>query len=124
MISNGVHHVSFAVADLERSQRFYGDLLGLEIIERPDMGLAGTWYRAGSAQIHLIQTPAGADVGSPPGALSPLANHCAFAIEDYAKTLDALRSHDLEVMETTPERGQMWVCDPDGNVIEFIAPRT
>jgi catechol-2,3-dioxygenase len=26
-------------------------------------------------------------------------------------------------METSPENGQLWVRDPDGNVIEFISRR-
>ena len=123
MISQGVHHVSFAVADLARAQQFYGQLLGLEEIDRPDLGLPGTWYRAGAAEIHLIQTPVGADVGSGPTDLTPLANHCAFAVEDYAKTLDRLKGSGLQVMETSPENGQMWLRDPDGNVIELISRR-
>ena len=28
----------------------------------------------------------------------------------------------LEVLETSPTVGQMWVQDPDGNIIELIAP--
>ena len=71
--------------------------------------------------MHLIQKPAGADVGRPPAALTPLANHQAFAIEDYGKTLEALRQRGVEVLETRPEVGQMWIRDPDGNVIELIA---
>ena len=122
MIAKRVHHVSFAVADLERSRRFYENVLGLQSIPRPDLGLAGIWYRAGEAEIHLIATPEGADVGGHPQSISPLANHSAFAIDDYAKVLEHLRSSGLEVMETSPARGQMWVQDPDGNVIEFIAP--
>ena len=122
MIAKRVHHVSFAVADLERSRRFYENILGLQSIPRPDLGLAGIWYRAGEAEIHLIATPEGADVGGHPRSISPLANHSAFAIDDYAKVLDHLKSSGLEVMETSAARGQMWVQDPDGNVIEFIAP--
>lgn len=123
MIAKRVHHVSFAVADLERSRHFYQNILGLQSIPRPDLGLAGIWYRAGEAEIHLIATPEGADVGGHPTAISPLANHSAFAIDDYAKVLDHLKSSGLEVMETSAARGQMWVQDPDGNVIELIAPR-
>ena len=121
MIARRVHHVSFAVADLERSRGFYQGILGLESIPRPEMGLAGVWYRAGEAEIHLIATPEGADVGAQPGSVTPLANHCAFAIDDYAKVLDALKAKGLRVMETSSERGQMWLQDPDGNVIELIA---
>ena len=110
------------MSSLERSRAFYEGVLGLETIDRPDLGLAGAWYRAGEAEVHLIEKPEGVDAGSPPDRLSPIANHQAFAIDDYEAALEALRGHGLEVIETGPERGQMWVADPDGNVIELIAP--
>ena len=124
MLARSVHHVSFAVRDLARSQRFYAEILGLEPIKRPDLGLAGAWYRTGNAEIHLIATPEGIDVGSAPPNLTPLANHQAFAVEDYAKSLDFLEARQVEVLRTTPETGQLWIRDPDGNVIELIAPRS
>ncbi len=123
MIVGAVDHISFSVSDLERSRRFYEGVLGLGTIPRPDFGgLPGVWYGAGNCQVHLIQRPPDADLGTPPPALSPLANHQAFAIDDYEKTLAHLRQHGVEVLETTPENGQMWVRDPDGHVIELIDP--
>ena len=121
MITKAVHHVSFAIEDLDSALHFYRDILGLQPIERPEMGIGGAWLAAGSTQVHLIVRPEGVDVGSPPGRTLPLANHTAFAIEDYTAVRDHLVAHGLEVMETSPERGQMWVSDPAGNVIEFIA---
>jgi len=116
-----VHHVSFCVRDLERALDFYERVLGLERIERPDFGpIAGAWLQSGETQIHLIVPPEGVDVGRGPGKTLPLANHTAFAIEDYTATRDHLRDAGLEVLETSPEQGQMWVSDPSGNVIEFI----
>lgn len=123
MIAKAVHHVSFAVRDLDRSRAFYQDLLGLEPIERPAIGLPGAWYAAGDGQVHLIETPAGARVGAPPASLTPLANHCAFAIDDYEATLAVLKDRGVETFETKPEIGQLWIRDPDGNVIELIDPR-
>lgn len=123
MITQGVHHVSFAVSDLDASRRFYEGVLGLEPIERPDLGLPGVWYRAGALEVHLIAKPEGFDGGHGPEKLTPLANHCAFAIVDYASSLEAVNELGLEVVATSPAMGQMWIRDPDGNVIELIAPR-
>lgn len=122
MLAKSVHHVSFAVRDLAKSREFYEGLLGLEPVERPDLGLPGAWYAAGGSQVHLIEAPQGAPVGAPPGVLTPLANHSAFAIEDYAQTLELLRARGVEIFETRPEIGQLWIRDPDGNVIELIDP--
>ena len=123
MLTRRLHHTSFTVRDLARARRFYEDVLGLEQIERPDLGLPGVWYGIGDAQIHLIEMPAGGEPGSRAPGLTPLAPHTAFAIDDYAATLAHLRAHDLPVIETSPEMGQMWVQDPDGYVVELIAAR-
>ena len=123
MIARSVNHISYAVSDLERSKRFYEDVLGLRTIPRPDLGLPGVWYGAGNCEVHLIQCPEGADVGTPPSGISPLANHQAFAIDDYEKTLAFLEERGLEVLSTSPENGQMWIADPDGHVIELIDPK-
>jgi glyoxylase I family protein len=123
MIARRVDHVSFAVRDLERSLAFYRDLLGLPLAPRPDLGFPGAWLQAGEAQIHLIQVPGDFDAGTPPPALNPLAGHAAFGIEDYETTLSALRGRGLEVLALGAEAAQMWVRDPDGNIIELIAAR-
>lgn len=118
--ARGVHHVSFAVTDLERSRSFYEGLLGLEPVPRPELGVPGAWYRAGATEVHLVGAPDAAAPASRP--LTPLANHAAFAVEDYERTLARLRGRGVEVVETSAERGQLWVQDPDGNVIELIVP--
>jgi catechol 2,3-dioxygenase-like lactoylglutathione lyase family enzyme len=120
MIPRRAHHVSFAVGDLERSKRFYEDVLGLEALPRPDFGIAGAWYRAGDVQLHLIARPGGVGAERAPQPLSPIANHPAFGIDDYPETLALLQPRGIEVLETRPGVGpQMFLSDPDGNVIEL-----
>jgi catechol 2,3-dioxygenase-like lactoylglutathione lyase family enzyme len=123
MMVGPVHHVSLSVTDLERSRGFYEGVLGLRPIPRPAMGIGGIWYGAGNAEIHLIVAPEGADVGRTPRANNPLAPHLAFRIDDWHAVRDALVAQGLAVLAPGAERGQMWVQDPDGYVIELIVPR-
>ena len=118
-----INHVSFAIRDLARSREFYEGVLGLHTVERPNIGIPGAWYAAGEGQIHLIQIPPGAAVGAAPERLTPLANHCAFEIDDYEKFVAHLKQRGLPIVETNRELGQLFVQDPDGNVIELIRPR-
>jgi catechol 2,3-dioxygenase-like lactoylglutathione lyase family enzyme len=117
------HHMSFPVTDLERSRRFYEGVLGLKPIPRPNFPFPGMWYQAGPCEVHLIQTPPDADVGRPPVAINPMGRHAAFGVRDYSATLAVLQKEGIEVFETTPENGQMWVKDPDGHVIELIVDK-
>lgn len=122
MNTKGAHHVSIDVRDVEVSRRFYGELLGLPEIERPDIGLPGVWYQAGSVQLHLIQVPDGVDVGRPAKAPTPLANHLAFEIDDCDAARSELEAAGFAVIAIGRQTGQLFVADPDGNMIEFIRP--
>ena len=122
MLTKGTHHVSLTISDLDSSRDFYGGLLGLPEIERPEMGIRGTWYQAGAVQLHLIERPAGMDADTSTGNGSPIANHIAFEIEDYEATKARLEGAGLEVLGLGEVAGQMFVTDPHGNTVEFIAP--
>jgi catechol 2,3-dioxygenase-like lactoylglutathione lyase family enzyme len=119
-IEVSAHHMSFPVQDLRRARSFYENVLGLQEIERPAFPFPGAWYRAGGCEVHLIEIPAGLDVGGAPPALNPMARHAAFAVANYDDTLRHLQEQGLEVLETSPAQGQLWVRDPDGHIIELI----
>jgi catechol 2,3-dioxygenase-like lactoylglutathione lyase family enzyme len=86
------------------------------------LGLGGAWYGAGNTDVHLIVTPDGIDVGTPPSKLTPVADHAAFQIDDYDAAVAQLRGAGLDVLETNAKLGQLGVRDPDGHVIELIVP--
>ena len=48
-----IDHVTIVASDLDRSARFYTEVLGMEAVERPAFGFPGRWFQAGTTQIHL-----------------------------------------------------------------------
>jgi catechol 2,3-dioxygenase-like lactoylglutathione lyase family enzyme len=112
--------VSLCVSNIERARHFYTEILGLQEIERPNFGFPGAWLQAGDAQIHLISAPDSVDTGQRPALLHPMAPHAALAIDDWAAVRAELEGHGLEVL-ALERSGQMWVLDPDGNIIELFA---
>jgi catechol 2,3-dioxygenase-like lactoylglutathione lyase family enzyme len=124
MLAGRLHHASFPVSDLERAKRFYSEVLGLAEIDRPDLGFPGAWYCGGECEIHLIvPMQSMGDVGRRPERINPMAPHTAFAIDDYDTAVAHFERHGIEVFGLGREAGQMWVQDPDGNVIELIVVR-
>lgn len=115
---SGVHHVSLNVSDLAAAEPFYVDVLGLEVIPRPDLGVAGVWLRADDGtEIHLIEQP---------GFVPPKGQHFAFGVSDLTEARDALVANGVKVSEPAgiPERGgaQCFFKDPVGNLIELNQP--
>ena len=122
MRTAGVHHVSLVVGDIQRAREFYGDLVRLPEISRPDFGVPGAWFQAGPVQLHLIEPPPEADAGRPPREFSVFAAHVAFEIEDADAVAKDLAAAGYDVRGVGSPGGQLFVRDPDGNLVEFIAP--
>ena len=127
-----LHHVSLPVTNLERSQAFYGDVLGLSEIARPAFDFPGAWYRVGDGQLHLI-------VHDRPtlraGGIDTRDVHFAMRVRSYRETVRFLRSqgYSSDARDETRRlrenpRGragfpQVFLLDPDRHVIELNAAR-
>jgi catechol 2,3-dioxygenase-like lactoylglutathione lyase family enzyme/uncharacterized protein YunC (DUF1805 family) len=125
----GIDHVTMVVKDLERSRRFYVDILGMREVPRPGFSFAGSWFQAGKTQIHLILEFAGS---APAGNLLPQAQrssrsqHVAFEIDDATTVVPGLRERQVPILSGPAPRPdgylQVFVTDPDGHVIELCSP--
>jgi catechol 2,3-dioxygenase-like lactoylglutathione lyase family enzyme len=128
-VPRGLQHCGLIVADLERSRRFYGEALGLEEIPRPpNFTFAGTWFRLGETEIHLLAETdttgrAGAPDPGPSGAYG-LVNHVALEIDDLDEMLARLERHGVPLIGGPMPRGdgftQAFFRDPDGYVLELF----
>jgi len=115
-----LHHVSFAVSDLAASKRFFGGVLGLPEIERPNFDFPGAWYAIGDRQLHLIeQSGAGRDVG---GRISR-SDHMALEVRDMEGVRKTLSDNAVEFAEGSNRAlgmEQTFCSDPDGHTIELV----
>ncbi|MGV8841314.1 MAG: VOC family protein [Bauldia sp.] len=132
-----LHHVSLPVTDVERSRRFYRDVLGLAEIDRPPFDFAGAWFAVGSAgqQLHLIAGGSGAPTFRSGKGVDSRDVHFAVRVPDYMAALRDLRAagygeataDELLRMKVNPKATagfpQIYILDPDRNVIEINADR-
>ncbi len=117
-LDSGVHHVSLNVDDVDACLAFYVDVLGLEVLPRPDFGFPGAWLAAGPQQIHLIQMPEHE---------APKGQHFAFRVEDLDQARAELREKGVEVSDAFEIPGvgcQAFLHDPAGNMIELNQPKS
>jgi catechol 2,3-dioxygenase-like lactoylglutathione lyase family enzyme len=122
----GLHHTAVCVTDIAVAKRFYGEVLGLREIDRPAFPFAGAWYELGDGrQLHLIvhehpRTLRGTR------AIDLRDGHFALGVTDFDEAVAHLRAAGVECVErpdnVTPWQ-QVYVTDPDGNVIELNATR-
>jgi catechol 2,3-dioxygenase-like lactoylglutathione lyase family enzyme len=127
--------VSIPVRNLETSRRFYGEILGLQEIERPDFDFGGAWYRLDAGQLHLIHDERGTSTFRDGKPLDARDAHFAVRVQSYRRTRDYLRTKgysedardDLMRMKESPQNPtpwrQLYIMDPDRNVIELNADR-
>jgi glyoxylase I family protein len=115
-----LHHVSLLVADTQAAVAFYGGLLGLAPIERPDLGFPGAWFGIGGQQLHLLELPNPDPVGGRP-AHGGRDRHTAFLVDDLADLEARLGARGIPFTRSRSGRPAIFCRDPDGNGVELIA---
>jgi catechol 2,3-dioxygenase-like lactoylglutathione lyase family enzyme len=129
-----LHHISLPVADLERSRRFYRDILGLEEIERPPFPFPGAWFRLGDRELHLIGGEGVAP--SPAQGADPRQLHFAIRVTSFRGALERLRNQGyredagegdsrrvLALPRSVVGYPQLYILDPDRHLIEINAEK-
>jgi catechol 2,3-dioxygenase-like lactoylglutathione lyase family enzyme len=120
----GVAHFSIPVSDVDRSVKFYTDIVGCKFFgQRPDKGI--TFLDAGGVCVLLIKKPAPIVRGAPE--MSDGVHH-AFMLDasEYQTAVDNLRKNGVEVFFEEDRRGgvidgpRAYFRDPDGTTLEFI----
>lgn len=104
----GLAYVSLYADDLQASRRFYGDLLGLPVVDEGDWGLV---LRAGPVDVFVHSR------GDAPTQHVEM----TFDVRDVDAAIDTLRATGVPLVDEPADRE--WgdrdgaVADPDGNVV-------
>lgn len=116
----GLDHVQLAAPPgcEEAARRFFGELLGLPEIEKPEPMRAsgGAWFQAGAQQVHVgVERPFAAAAKAHPALLAREAD-----LDALAASL-AAAGHPVDWDERYPGRRHFYTRDPWGNRIEILA---
>jgi glyoxylase I family protein len=114
-----LNHASFIVANLDISLVFYCNILGLQQVDRPDMGFPGAWFQLGSQQIHLLELENPDPVTGRPehGGRD---RHVALNALSLTPIQDALKKAGIVYTMSISGRRALFCRDPDGNTVEVI----
>lgn len=125
-----LNHYFVRAKDLEQSKRFYVDVLGFEVMPRPNFPFPGYWLGVdGKIQVHM--GPAEVDnaelyyLGTPPNAANDqtgVIDHIAFLATDPAGVKARLDQHRVGFRPRylpDAQLYQLFLRDPNGLTIEL-----
>jgi catechol 2,3-dioxygenase-like lactoylglutathione lyase family enzyme len=119
-------HVSVTVTDVGKARRFYSDALGLEEIPRPAFNFPGVWYSlGGDLQLHIILNDRLVRPAVERETIQAQYPHFALWTDDCDATAARIAALGLvcrDVISGPTGLRQVFVKDPDGNMVEFIGP--
>ncbi|HEX9432712.1 MAG TPA: VOC family protein [Burkholderiales bacterium] len=127
-----LNHFLLVAKNLERTKKFYENVLGLQIAERPDFGFPGYWLKAGDGicvhlasqdpnkirdQFLLKKHPRGTKG-------SGSVDHIAFLAQNPGEVRQRIQSNKIEMHfrsfpDAKPPLFQIFLKDPDDVTIEL-----
>lgn len=118
-----VMHFGIPVSDIERSTRFYTEIVGCRHLATVAHGTMAFLDAAGTCLILVKREPPINPVAENHGGV-----HHAFAVahQDYRAALDHLRANGVDITFEEDRQGgiingpRAYFHDPDGTVLEFI----
>lgn len=125
-----LNHFFIRAADLEQTRRFYTEVLGFEVMPRPNFPFPGYWMGInGAIQVHVgpsnIPNRQAYYLGTRDDAAdgqSGVIDHVAFLADDPTAFIERFRERGIEFRPRhLPESNlyQLFIRDPNGVMIEL-----
>ncbi len=118
---NRIHHLGYAVEDVEAATRFYKMNFGVlpgepEVVE--EQGIVATMFRVGESRIELVQpTCPDSPVGRFLAKHGEGFHHVAYQVDDLQAVLTRLQSTGAELIDERPRIGA------GGTLMAFVHPK-
>lgn len=116
-----IHHLGYAVEDLEAAARFYANNFGVEPSEAEiveEQGIVTKMFGVGGSRIELLQpTRQDSPVGKFLGKRGEGFHHVAYQVDDIDASLAELKDKGVELIDEAPRIGA------GGTRMAFVHPK-
>lgn len=96
-----IEHVVLIVKNLERSRKFYCDILGTELMGRPVFDFPSMWFKASGTELHLVLQQddcSGEDYANEkPNARDGFVHHFEFEVDNVFEAGECLKEHGVRL---------------------------
>ena len=126
MLFGQLFHIALKTGDLDATVRFYTQVLGMIVADRPPIGFPGAWLKpaqpGADAMIHLY---AGDAALEPDGSLQTGTNaidHVSVVCQGYSEFRERFKKFGLEWRENLVPATPLWqlfIYDPNGIQLEL-----
>ncbi len=117
-----INHVAVLVDDLDRSLKFWRDILGLElshIADLPQEEARIAFLPLGESEIELVQpTSSGSGLSRYLEKRGPGMHHLCLEVDDLSEILQHLKANDIQLINEEPRPGE------NGRLYAFIHPKS
>ena len=117
---SGLHHINIRTMDVDATQVFYEEIVGLHVGPRPNFAGAGIWLYAGDHPwVHISMADEAMDGKKVPDEGFA---HIAFDMTGMKGMVDKLEDQSIKhILRPSPDRrpAQLFFHDPNGVELEF-----
>jgi catechol 2,3-dioxygenase-like lactoylglutathione lyase family enzyme len=117
-----INHVAIRTLDLDKTNSFYTDVLGMNLAKRPPFEFPGSWLQIGQTMIHVLAGAAAYDTEGKFRPVGGCVDHISISAKGYDEFVDRFEGHKVDWRHfAVPEADivQLFVRDPNGILIEL-----
>jgi catechol 2,3-dioxygenase-like lactoylglutathione lyase family enzyme len=117
-----INHVAIRTLDLEATNKFYTEVLGMRLAKRPPFDFPGSWLQIGETMIHVMAGKAAYDTEGKFRPVGGTVDHISISAEGYDDFARRFEERGIDYREfAVPEAGilQLFARDPNGILIEL-----